>query len=162
MKVKGESEVAQSCLTPSDPMDCSLPGSSIHGTFPAGVLEWVAFAFSDNHIFSLLNLPPHLAVVKSLQSCLTLCDPMDCSPPVSSVHVILQARILEWAAISLSPSYPFEILLSYKKALAFEKRKNFILGLTDEEARLSNLSPWPSIREKFKGLGKFQMWKLIG
>ena len=39
MKVKSESEVAQSCLTLSDPMDCSLPGSSIHGIFQAGVLE---------------------------------------------------------------------------------------------------------------------------
>ena len=40
MKVKSESEVAQSCPTPSDPMDCSLPGSSIHGIFQARVLEW--------------------------------------------------------------------------------------------------------------------------
>ena len=40
MKVKSESEVTQSCLTPSDPMDCSLPGSSIHGIFQARVLEW--------------------------------------------------------------------------------------------------------------------------
>ena len=46
VKVKSQSEVSQSCLTPSDPMDCSLPGSSIHGTFPARVLEWVAIAFS--------------------------------------------------------------------------------------------------------------------
>ena len=46
MKVKSESEVAQSCLTPSDPMDCSLPGSSIYGIFQATVLEWVASAFS--------------------------------------------------------------------------------------------------------------------
>ena len=46
MKVKGESEVAQSCLTRSDPRDCSLPGSSIHGVFQARVLEWVAIAFS--------------------------------------------------------------------------------------------------------------------
>ena len=42
MKVKSESQVTQSCLTPSDPMDCSLPGSSIHGIFQARVLEWVA------------------------------------------------------------------------------------------------------------------------
>ena len=42
MKVKSESEVAQSCPTLSDPMDCSLPGSSIHGIFQARVLEWVA------------------------------------------------------------------------------------------------------------------------
>ena len=42
MKVKSESEVTQSCPTPSDPMDCSLPGSSIHGILQARVLEWVA------------------------------------------------------------------------------------------------------------------------
>ena len=46
MKVKSESEVAQSCLTPSDPMDCSLPGLSIHGIFQARVLEWGAIAFT--------------------------------------------------------------------------------------------------------------------
>ena len=46
MKVKSESEVIQSCLTLSDPMDRSLPGSSIHGIFQARVLEWGAIAFS--------------------------------------------------------------------------------------------------------------------
>ena len=46
MTVKSESEVAQSCPTLSDPMDCSLPGSSIHGIFQARVLEWGAIAFS--------------------------------------------------------------------------------------------------------------------
>ena len=46
MKVKSESEVAQSYLTVSDPTDCSLPGSSVHGIFQARVLEWVAIAFS--------------------------------------------------------------------------------------------------------------------
>ena len=46
MKVKSESEVAQSCPTLSDPMDYSLPGSSIHGLFQARVLEWGAIAFS--------------------------------------------------------------------------------------------------------------------
>ena len=46
MKVKSESEVAQSCLTISDPMNCSLPGYSIHGIFQAKVLEWGAIAFS--------------------------------------------------------------------------------------------------------------------
>ena len=47
MKVKSESEVTQSCPTPSDPMDYSLPVSSIHGICQARVLEWVAIAFSD-------------------------------------------------------------------------------------------------------------------
>ena len=46
MKVKSESKVAQSCPTLSDPMDYSLPGSSIHGIFQARVLEWGAIAFS--------------------------------------------------------------------------------------------------------------------
>jgi len=46
MKVKSESEVAQSCPTLSDPMDCSLPGSSVHGIFQARVLEWGAIALS--------------------------------------------------------------------------------------------------------------------
>ena len=46
MKVKSESEVAQWYLTLSDPMDCSLPGSSVHGIFQARVLEWGAIAFS--------------------------------------------------------------------------------------------------------------------
>ena len=47
MKVKSESEVAQSCPTLSNPMDCSLPGSSVHGIFQARVLEWGAIAFSE-------------------------------------------------------------------------------------------------------------------
>ena len=51
MKVKSESEVAQSCPTLSDPMDCSLPGSSIHGIFQARVLEWGAIAFSGGSCY---------------------------------------------------------------------------------------------------------------
>jgi len=49
MKVKSESEVAQSCPTLCDPMDCSLPGSSVHGILQARVLEWGAIAFSVTH-----------------------------------------------------------------------------------------------------------------
>ena len=52
MKVKSKSEVAQSCPTPSDPMDCSPPGSSIHGICQARVLEWVAIAFSRTHTYT--------------------------------------------------------------------------------------------------------------
>ena len=50
MKVKSESEVAQSCLTLSDPRDYSPPGSSVHGIFQARVLEWGAIAFSMREI----------------------------------------------------------------------------------------------------------------
>ena len=52
MKVKSESEAAQSCPTLSDPMDCSPPGSSIHGIFQATVLEWGTIAFSK-HVFAV-------------------------------------------------------------------------------------------------------------
>ena len=66
MKVESESEVAQSCLTPSDPMDCSLPGSSVHVIFQARVLEWGAIAsqvidvwisiliFLNNHVHHII------------------------------------------------------------------------------------------------------------
>ena len=57
MKVKSEKEVAQSCPTLSDPMDYSLPGSSIHGIFQARVLEWGAIAFSPHyHLLSQIQL----------------------------------------------------------------------------------------------------------
>ena len=55
MKVKSESEVAQSCPTLSDPMDCSLPGSSVHGISQARVLEWGAIAFSQQRLTPLIN-----------------------------------------------------------------------------------------------------------
>ena len=56
MKVKSESAVVQSCLTLSNPMDCSPPGSSVHGIFQIRVLEWGAIAFSKQHsiIFQIL------------------------------------------------------------------------------------------------------------
>ena len=55
MKVKSESEVAQSCPTLSDPMDCSPPGSSIHGIIQARVLEWDAIAFSITPTYIALS-----------------------------------------------------------------------------------------------------------
>ena len=94
MKVKRESEVAQSCLILRDPMDCSLPGSSVHGIFQTRVLEWGAIAFS--------YVSHAAAAAKSLQSCPTLGDLIDSSPPGSTVPGILQARTLEWVAISFS------------------------------------------------------------
>ena len=87
MKVKSESEVTQLCPTPSNAMDCSLPGSSVHGIFQARVLEWGAIAFSEETL---------------LLCCPTLCDPIDGSPPGSPVPGILQASTLEWVVISFS------------------------------------------------------------
>ena len=86
MKVKSESEVAQSCSTLSDPMDCTPPGSSIHGIFQARVLEWGAIAFS------VWEARTHLSVNRPVVS-----DSLwHSNPPGSSVHGILPARILEW------------------------------------------------------------------
>ena len=76
MKVKSESEVAQSCPTLSDPTDCSPPGSSIPGILQARVLEWGAIAFSYTIPFSS---------VQSL-SRVRLCDPMNRSTPGLPVH----------------------------------------------------------------------------
>ena len=56
MKVKSESEVPQSCPTLNYPMDCSLPGSSFHGIFQAGVLEWGAIAFSGETLLQISRL----------------------------------------------------------------------------------------------------------
>ena len=118
MKVKSESEVAQSCLTLHNPMDCSLLGSSVHGIFQARVLEWVAMAFSacwyiyfkitNKHIFPPKNKISEKSwtvfkvlqislKVKVAQSRPTICNPVDCT-----VHGILQARTLEWVAFPFS------------------------------------------------------------
>ena len=81
MKVKSESEVAQSCLTLRDPMGCSLPGPSVHGIFQARVLEWGATAFSAE------GKPPKSVQFSSVaQSYPTLCDPMNHSTPGFPVH----------------------------------------------------------------------------
>ena len=66
MKVIGESEAAQSCPTLSDPMDCSRPGSSVHGIFQATVLEWVAIAFSEPLLAATRESP--CAAMKTHQS----------------------------------------------------------------------------------------------
>ena len=102
MKVKSQSEVAQLCLTLSDPMDYSLPGSSVHGIFQARVLEWGAIAFSTQ-IFVKVK-------------CSVMSDslrPVDCSPPGSSIHGILQARVLEWVTIAFSNIYIYIQICSY-------------------------------------------------
>ena len=81
MKVKSQSEVAQSCPTLCDPMDCSLPGSSVHGIFQARVLEWVAIALSHQNVFKYVTWYRSVA-----QLCPTLCDPMNRSTPGLTVH----------------------------------------------------------------------------
>ena len=97
----------QSCPTLCDPIDGSPPGSPVPGILQARTLEWVAICFSNES--TLLMRWPVLefhtaaaAAAESLHSCPTLCDPIDGSPPGSAALGILQARTLEWVAISFS------------------------------------------------------------
>jgi len=120
--------VTQSCPTLCDPMDYSPPGSSVHGIIQARILEWVATSFSRGssppgikpgspavQADSLPTASPGkpskkiAATAKSLQSCPTLCDPIDGSPPGSPVPGILQARILEWVAIPFSNAWKWKV-----------------------------------------------------
>ena len=80
MKMNSESEVSQSCPTLSDTMDCSPPGSSVHGIFQARVLEWGAIAFSGPQP----GRPTNKDCIQSLQSCLTLANPwtVACEAPL--------------------------------------------------------------------------------
>ena len=111
------SKALQSCLILCNSMDCSPAGSSLHEILQARVLVWAAMPFSKEsanpvikatslicllhrQLGSLPLMPPVCA--QSLQSCLTLYDPMDSSPTGSSVHGVVLARILEWVAISSS------------------------------------------------------------
>ena len=116
MKVKSEREVAQSCLTLSDPMDCSPPGCSVHGDSPGkntgagchALLQGIFLTQGSNpslphcrwtlyhlsHQGSPDRTAAAAAAAKSLQSCPTLCDPIDGSPPGSPIPGILQARTL--------------------------------------------------------------------
>ena len=111
----------QLCPTLCNPMDYSLPGSSVHGIFQARVLEWGAIAFSAGDCYQTFKqkiIPilckcdgtgEELLTEKSENMSLTLCNPMDCSLPGSSVRVcFLQARKQEWVAI------PFSSLLCAK------------------------------------------------
>ena len=112
--------VSKSCPTLCDPMDYSLPGSSVHRILQARILEWVAMPSSKGSSW-LRDGTPALAgrfftaeppgkpisihAAKLLQSCRTLCDPIDGSPPGSAVPGFLQARTLEWVAISFSNAW---------------------------------------------------------
>ena len=114
---ESESEVAQSCPTLCDPMDCSLPGSSVHGIFQA-VLEWVAISFSRG-IFPTQGWNPHCRHSKclkdappSLGTCIT--RPVTPTPPPCLQHLGMETEdgevprsilppLTGWAICSLGP-----------------------------------------------------------
>ena len=98
---ENESEVAQLCPTLSDPMDCSPPGSSVHGIFEARILEVVAIAFLRTASVQFSSVA---------QSCPTLCDPMNRSTPGPSVHHQLQEFTqthIHRVGDAIQPSHPW-------------------------------------------------------
>ena len=101
---KYTAKLLQSCLTLCDPIDGSPPGSPVPGILQARTLEWVAISFSKfpSPNFILAKYSAAASAAKSLQSCPTLCNPRDSSPPGSPIPGILQARTLEWVAIAFS------------------------------------------------------------
>ena len=102
--------VAQLCPTLCSTMDCSLPSSSVHGTLQARILEWVAISFSRRNDQGGSKVtqgtsPPAPKDPIHCVSCSVMSDSLQLhglSPPGSSVHGILQARVLEWVAIPFS------------------------------------------------------------
>ena len=92
-----------------NPMDCSTPGLPVHHQLPEFTqthLHWVSDAIQPSYP---LSSPLSPAAAKSLQSCPTLCDSIDRSPPGSPIPGILQARTLEWVAISLSNAWKWTV-----------------------------------------------------
>ena len=87
MKVKSESEVTQSCPTLSDPMDCSLPGSSIHGIFQARVLEWVAMIV-ELKPWHFLHLAVWLIHIPYLDLLAQLLNPRLIQSPSQANHLV--------------------------------------------------------------------------
>ena len=91
-----------------EPISCSIQGSNccfstcIQVSQKTGKLVWYSHLSKSFPQFMIHTVIGFESESEVAQSCLTLCDPMDCSPPGSSVHGILQARILEWVAISFS------------------------------------------------------------
>ena len=142
------------------PWTYNLPGSSLRGILQARILEWVAIAFSrrsswprgwtqvsciagrffmvwatrEAQTTTCVCVCVSVCVCESL-SCVQLCDPMDCSPPGSSIKGILQARVLEWVAISLS-------ILTHKK------KQNWVSCSEVDEPRVHHTELSKSEREK--------------
>ena len=104
IKVKSESEVAQSCPTLSDPMDCSLPGSSVHGIFQARVLEWVAL-----NTWEVLKM-----IIESMDNYLVEFFPLNFLFPCSMWHLSSLTSYLMHALGALSLNrWTTRVVLSY-------------------------------------------------
>ena len=133
MKVKSESEVAQSCPTLSDPMDCSPPGSSVHGIFQARVLEWVAIAFSA--IFqSLLKFISTESVM--LSNHLILCCSLLLLPSIFPSESALHIRWPKYWNFSFSNSLSNE----YSGLKSFFLRFDLLAAQESSSAQLGRIN----------------------
>ena len=135
--IKERDQLVQLYPTLCDPLDCSPPGSSVHGILQTRTIKWVAISYSNtgfpggsevkasaSDVGDLGSIPGlgrspgegnvYYMCVLVTQLCPTLSDPMDCSPPGYSVHGILQARILEWIVM---PSSRDQTHISYTSYL---------------------------------------------
>ena len=124
MKVKSESEVAQLCPTPSNPMDCSLPGSSVHGIFQARVLEWVAIAFSITMVqFSSIQLLSRVHLfgtqwTAAHQASLSITNSQSLPKPISIESVMPSNHLILCCPLPLLPSiFPSIRVFSNESAL---------------------------------------------
>ena len=118
--------VTQSCPTLCNPMDCNLPGSSVHRILKArtGVgshshcrrsslpRNWAQVSCIASRLFAIWATAA-AAAAKSLQSCPTLCHPIEGSPPGSAVPGNLQARTLEWVAVSFSSAWKWKVKVKW-------------------------------------------------
>ena len=107
MKVKSESEVAQSCLTLSDPMDCSLPGSSVHGILQARVLEWGAIV----PLLSMSRSLRHHEVQHSRLPCSSISPTVCLNPGIKARSPSLKADSL----LSEPPGKPYVYFMPHKE-----------------------------------------------
>ena len=160
MKVESESEVAQSWRTLSDPMDCSLPGSSIHGIFQATVLEWGAIALSQLWViqdrqnldmwYELISLNIHYVSRSKMFALLILREMQTVRATESSTKLILILKITLWIVLSLVrvillTGMPHKSFASNAKRLLSRKYfKSF------ENISLTESQPWsPQFTRKF-------------
>ena len=95
MKVKSQSEVAQSCPTLSDPMDCSLPGSSVHGLFQARVLQWGAIAFSVG------SVKQHPFIISQFCRCTVQVGSLGCLLGVPQAEIRVSASLCTYPEVKV-------------------------------------------------------------
>ena len=130
-----------------DPVAFSSPGSAVHRISQAPILEWVChFLLQGKSVF----FNTVCLQAKSLKLCPTLCNPMDCSSPCSSVHGILQARVLEWAAVPFSGA-----LHPGMEPMSFTSPAGFFTTSATWEAHFLNAKEHAYCTWKY--VGSFQM-----